>query len=101
MNAPNTTVRTIPAAFQIRKFLTILALAITLVAIPAFIPAEADARRMSERTVSRLCGNAGGSVHYDFESGDFTAYSVTCALPSGNQFTCGSTGGPFGGIVDC
>lgn len=101
MNTPNTTVRTIPAAFQIRKFLTILALALALVAIPAFMPGDADARRMSERTVGRLCASAGGSIHYDFASGNFSDFSMTCTLPSGNQFTCGSTGGPFGGIVDC
>jgi hypothetical protein len=86
---------------HLRRLLTILALTIALVAIPAFMPGDVDARRMSERTVSRLCGNAGGSVHYDFASGDFSDFSMTCTLPSGNQFTCGSTGGPFGGIVNC
>jgi hypothetical protein len=101
MYVPGSTIGSASAVFQLRRLLAILALTFALVAIPAFTPQDVDARRMSERTVSRLCGNAGGSVHYDFESGNFSEYSMTCTLPSGNQFTCSTTGGPFGDIVDC
>ena len=101
MYAPSTTIGTLTAVFHLRRLLAVLALALALLAIPAFAPDDVDARRMSERTVSRLCGNAGGSIHYDFESGDFSEYSMTCTLPSGNQFTCSTTGGPFGDIVNC
>jgi hypothetical protein len=101
MYTHTSTIRPLTTALHLRRLLTVLALALALLAIPVFAPEEADARRMSERTVSRLCGNAGGSIHYDFESGDFSDYSMTCTLPSGNQFTCSTTGGPFGDIVDC
>ncbi|HYI24284.1 MAG TPA: hypothetical protein VD767_02650 [Thermomicrobiales bacterium] len=101
MNGISTTFRTLSAALDIPRLLAILALALALVAIPAFSPDGVDARRMSERSVSRACAGAGGSVHYDFHTGDFSDFSMTCTLPSGNSFTCGSTGGPFGGIVDC
>jgi hypothetical protein len=101
MDIPSITIGAITETLNLRRLLAVLALTIALLAIPAFTPADVDARRMSERTVSRLCGNAGGSIHYDFESGDFSDYSMTCTLPSGNSFTCTTTGGPFGDILNC
>src|SRR5215207_5499615 len=100
MHTVLTTVRTLTAALSLPRLMIALALAVALVAIPAFRPDDASAMRMSERTASRLCANAGGSMYYDFADG--TVYMMTCTLPSGNQFNCaGSGGGTFGNMVDC
>jgi hypothetical protein len=101
MTTVRTTIRTLTAARNVARLLAALALAVALVAIPAVTPDEAGAMRMSERLANRACYNAGGTMHIDFLTSDLTVFNMTCTLPSGAQFTCISSGSPFGNMVDC
>src|SRR6185436_16213897 len=86
MNHASTTIRTLRAALNLPRLLAVLTLAIALIAIPAVSPDDAGAMRMSERTLSRLCSNAGGSLYYDFMDDQLSfVYNVTCTLPSGAE----------------
>lgn len=96
------TVSTPTAALSFSRLLIVLSLAAALVAIPAATPEEASARRMSERSVNRMCAAAGGTIEYDFYDSNFESYGMTCTLQSGAQFTCYSDDvTPFGGILTC
>ncbi len=89
MNTVNTTLRTRAAALQMPRFLIVLALALALVAIPAFNPADASAYPMSERQSLRACGSLGGRAHYDFIDSDTMEYNMTCRSQSGTPlFFC-------------
>lgn len=89
-------------AVSISRLVAAVTLAVTLLAMPAFNPEDASARRMSEQTAAKRCRAAGGSIHYEFMDADApTIYNLSCSLPSGTTFTCHSTGGPFGDIVSC
>jgi hypothetical protein len=96
------TVSTLTAALSLPRLLVVLSLALALLAIPAVSPDDASARRMSERSVSRACANAGGTIYYDFYDSNFESYGMTCTLASGASFTCYSDDvTPFGGILTC
>jgi len=81
------------------RLLAVLALAIALVAIPAFSPDDASAKRMSERSAGRACSNAGGSMYYDFDGP--RSDTMSCSLPSGASFSCDMVVGPFGDQGNC
>ena len=97
MSAISTTIRTLSTALDIPRLLAILALALTLVAIPAFSPDEASAYPRSEGQVYRLCNAAGGELHYEFyyTGSGLIDYYMTCTLPSGNTFVCLAWGASF------
>jgi hypothetical protein len=54
---------------------------------------------MTERQAGRACSGAGGSLFYDFGTGN--QYTMTCTLPSGNSFNCAMNDGPFGDVGNC
>ncbi len=88
MNTVSTTIRTRTAAFRIPRLVAVLALAIALVAIPTFVPADASAQRMSETGASRACRQAGGEMTYIFLDMGLRSYNMLCEFPSGNSFVC-------------
>lgn len=83
MNALSTRFRTRTTAVKIQRLVAVLSLAIALVAIPAFNPADAGAYPMSERQALRLCGQAGGRAHYSFTDEEMVDYTMTCTGSSG------------------
>lgn len=97
MNTVRTTTRTRTAAFRIRRLLAVLSLAIALVAIPTFNPADASALRMSEWRAAAACGRAGGTLAYSFYDPQLRSYDMFCTLPSGAGFMCAG----YGRFVDC
>jgi hypothetical protein len=102
MTTANMIVRTLTSALNVPRLLVVLALAIALLALPAFSPDDASALRTSEQKVRRACYNAGGSIHYEFEGSSFSTYSMTCSLPSGTEIECYSIdSGPFANLVNC
>ncbi len=104
MNTISTTLRTRPAALRIPRFLIVLALAIALVAIPAFSPTDADARYRTEGQARGACNQAGGHVKYTFVDSTYDNYWMDCLLPAGADagFSfCYSTSWGGGWIVDC
>lgn len=104
MNTIGTTLRTRTAALRMPRLLTVLALAIALVAIPAFNPIDADARYRWEGQARAACQQAGGHVKYQFVGSGYDNYWMECLLPAGADagFSfCSSVYGGGGHIVDC
>lgn len=94
MNTASTTLRIRSAAFRIPRILIVLALAVALVAIPAFSPTDAGAYPMSERSALRACGTLGGRAHYDFLTPEMDVYHMTCSTQSGRTlFSCNGLDG--------
>lgn len=100
MDTALTMIRSPRAARRAPRLLAALALAAALVVIPSARPQDADALRMSERAVHRICSALGGSVEYSFVDSNFNHWWVNCTFPEGNTISC--AGGPgTGGYVDC
>lgn len=102
METTETTTRSRAARSRsaVRTVLAGLALAGALVAVPATHPQDASAmRRMSERTARHACFQAGGHILYNFGTGGFDNFQMSCDLPSGESFECFSV--PSSIIVNC
>lgn len=99
MHASDTDDRTPRVRPRFARLLAVLAIALTLIAIPASMPDVAAAKRTSEHVAMRQCLAAGGKISWDFYT-DGTA-DMICTLPSRMKIYCVPIPGPFSGIVDC
>lgn len=99
MHASDTADRTPHRSSKLARLLVVLAVALTLVAIPAAMPDAASAKRLDEHVAMRRCLSAGGTVTWDFHA-DGSA-DLICTLPSKKRFVCAPVDGPFANIVNC
>ncbi len=100
MTSDTTTVHASTPAAKIRRMLAVLAIAFSLVAISAFGPEDAGAKRMTEHGASQLCTNNGGIVDYEFYDSTLTTYDMRCHLPKGRIMVCFSSP-VWHNTVDC